>query len=106
MFSIPLLSGVIATSGISVDAGIAVVVIPSAGARGAAITSVLSLSVVAESIWGAEVEAKITKKKTTKNLTVPDIEMFNFLSNWAAVGGIATIPAKRKSKPVVKEDEK
>jgi hypothetical protein len=31
--------------------------------------------------------------------------MFDFLSKWAAVGGIDIIPAKRKNRAAIKEDE-
>ena len=75
------MSGVVATSGVSVDAGIAIVVVLLVDVRDAAITSVLLLSAGVESIGGVEAEATITKSKTTKNLTLPDIEILNFLSN-------------------------
>ena len=104
--NVPLLSGVVATSGVSVDAGIAIVVVLLVDVRDAAITSVLLLSAGVESIGGVEAEATITKSKTTKNLTLPDIEILNFLSNWAADDGIVIRVAKRKSNPAVKEDEK
>jgi|BarGraIncu00222A_1022003.scaffolds.fasta_scaffold28722_1 hypothetical protein len=106
MSNFPLLSGVGVGVGAAVGVGeagsegAASVALPLTVDEGAAIAVVLLLTAVGVTGGNAEI-AIATKRNTAKNLTMPDKGTFNLFSNLAAVSGIDTIAANRKSNPAI-----